>query len=345
MIPELIFSCGTGGVGKTTCSALLGIAMAFQGKNVMLVTIDPARRLADSLKIPLDSNDISTVQLPDCSGSLQAMMLDAATIFQSVAQEYTTEEEFEHLSQNRYFEFARDKMGGIQEYMAILQVMILVRSRKYDVIIIDTPPARNAIEFLESPKRIQHLFSSKGLQWLSSTSGLGALSIGKTLVAKGLRRFLGAEIISDMTEFFSLFRKVAHQLEEASQECMSLMQSRQTKFWIITTPEQQKPDALLSFIHYLKEHDFHLFGLLFNKYPNDLPSLNKTQDEILKQEPELQKTINWIREENQRAHDLANQQIKRLQFGELQKLYLPKKQLHHIDDMVQLAQILMKQID
>ncbi len=344
MTSELIFSCGKGGVGKTTCSAILGLTMAFQGKNVMLVTIDPARRLADSLKISLESNGISTVPLPDCPGSLQAMMLDSAVIFHSFAEENTTEEEFTLLSQNRYFTFARDKMGGIQEYMAILQVMILVRSEKYDVIIIDTPPAQNAIDFLEAPKRLQRLFSSKGLQWLSSSSGFGSLSIGKTLIARGLRRFLGSETISDMTNFFSLFQKVAEHLEEASLECMKLMQSEQTKFWIITTIEHQKSTELLSFLLYLKNHNFRLFGLLINKYPDALPVLTTHQEKILSAEPKIAETIRWIQEKNQREVILAKEQIILQSFELLPKFYIPKKPLHQIDDMVQLAQILMKQL-
>lgn len=344
MTTELIFSCGTGGVGKTTCSALLGIALALQGKNVMLVTIDPARRLADSLHISLQSNESSMIPLPNCSGSLEAMMLDAAHIFQSVAKEHTSEEEFQTLSQNRYFEFARDKMGGMQEYMAILQVMKLVRSKKYDIIIIDTPPARNAIEFLESPERLQHLFSSKGLQWLSSSSGLGSLSIGRSLIAKGLRRFLGSETITDMTEFFSLFQVVAKELEESSQQCMLLMKSRKTHFWIITTAEQQKPAELLSFIKYLKENQFQLFGLLLNKYPKLLPSLTREQQEHMSQDLELSKTISWIQQENQKELTVATQQVELLNLDGLPKYYLPKKQMHHIEDMVHLAHILGEQL-
>jgi arsenite-transporting ATPase len=340
---ELIFSCGTGGVGKTTCSALLGISLALQGKDIMLVTIDPARRLADSLHISLQANESSTVPLPNCSGSLEAMMLDAAAIFHSSAEELTSKEEFQLLSQNRYFEFARDKMGGIQEYMAILQVMKLVHSKKYDIIIIDTPPTRNAIEFLESPERLEHLFSSKGLQWLSSSSGLGALSIGKSLVGKGLRRFLGSETITDMTEFFSLFQTVAQELKKSSQECLLLMKSPKTHFWIITTTEQQKPAELLSFIEYLKKNQFQLFGLLLNKYPSALLPLTKEQQKHMSQDPELSQTISWIQQENQTELNIATQQVKLLHLDGLPKYYLPKSQMHNIEDMVYLANILTEQ--
>lgn len=344
MTPELIFSCGTGGVGKTTCSVLLGVALAYQGKKVIIVTIDPARRLADSLKISLEANDISAVPLSNCAGSLEAMMLDASVIFQSVSQENTTVEEFKELSHNRYFTFARDKMSGMQEYMAILQVMTFVRSQKYDAIIVDTPPARNAIEFLEAPKRLENLFSSKGLQWLSSASGLGGISISKTFVGKGLRRFLGSEIITDMTDFFSLFQKVARQLEKASQECTQFMQSSQTKFWIITTPEQQKPDELLAFIDYVKERDFQLAGLILNKYPNKLASLTQKQEDILKKNKKLSETIYWISERAQKERERAEQQAQQLNIEHTKKFYLPKQNLHQLDDVIKLALDLKKQL-
>ena len=147
-----------------------------------------------------------------------------------------------------------------------------------------------------------------------------------------------------MTDFFSLFQKVAQHLEEASLECMTLMQSEQSKFWIITTVDQQNSADFHSFLLYLKTHEFRLFGLLLNKYPNSIPALTKQQEEILHTDPKLAKTIKWIREKNEKEILLAKEQIKSHSFEQLEKFYLPKKQLHQMDDLVQLAQILMKQI-
>ena len=335
---KLIFTCGTGGVGKTTSSALLGIAWAYAGYRSILVTIDPARRLADSLHIELEGNQISTVPLPNCSGSLDAMMLDASNVFNSFAKEHSSKEAYQNLQKNRYFQFARDRMGGIQEYMAIVQMMNLVQCNEYDVIIIDTPPARNAIEFLEAPLRMSKLFSNRVMHWLSSRTGFDAFSLGKSVVSKGLRLFLGDNIITDMTEFFSLFQTIAEELNQVSVSALETMKGERTEFWLVSTPQQNKALELKEFIRYLRAEQFPLTGVIWNKYPSALSPLSDEQQQFLSTHPEFNPILSEIDAQLSFLQHLVSEQMHELELQDVQHIHIPKTKLHHINDMVQLAQ-------
>ena len=331
---KIYLTCGTGGVGKTTTSAAMGIAFAKQGLKTIILTIDPARRLADSLHLPELHNSISSVPIPNVQ--LDALMLDASKIFESFAKKHSSVAEFQELQSNRYYRFARDKMGGIQEYMAVLQMIELFDSGHYDVIVIDTPPARNAIQFLEAPQRIQQLLSRSALRWLtSSDSGLLSFSFGSNIIGKGLKRFLGAQTIADISRFFTLFSKVAQQLEQSAETCASVLSGNSAHFWLVTVPSLSNDIETLTFVKYIIEQRYNFSGIICNKMPALPKKQTVEQQQYLQENPSLQSVINHIEDRSVREYREAQQHINNLKFqSDTTVLTIPK--LQHLDSLAEL---------
>ena len=283
MSTQVIFMCGTGGVGKTTTSVAMAMAEARAGKRCVLLTIDPAQRLADALHLDMEGNIATEIPLPeDCTGQLSAMMLDAGQAFDDFSRQHTSPVTWNKLADNRYFLFAKQKMGGIQEMMAVMKMMELVDTGLYDSIVIDTPPAQNAQQFFDAPDKIQHLFSNSGLQWLTSRStGFASMNFAKGIIAKGLNFFLGSETIGDIGDFFTLFKQSAVALEAMADRGNALLMHPNTQYWLVEVPNRrlQQLDALKES---LEAKNISITGRLLNKTPIDLPAIpeNGTSPEI-----------------------------------------------------------------
>lgn len=272
MSTQVVFMCGTGGVGKTTTSVAMAMNEARQGRRCVLLTIDPAQRLADALHLEMAGNVATEVPLPEeCAGHLWAMMLDAGGAFEDFSRQHTPVHTWSKLSKNRYFQFAKDKMGGIQEMMAVMKMMELVDTGLYDTIIVDTPPAQNAQQFFEAPEKIQHLFSSSGLQWLTSkSSGFASMNFAKSIISKGLNFFLGSETIGEISDFFGLFKQSAIALEEMAHHCQQLLVDSNTQYWLIEVPNRRL-QQLKALQETLESKDIQITGRLLNKTPITLP--------------------------------------------------------------------------
>ncbi len=274
MSTNIIFICGTGGVGKTTTSVAMAMHQARQGKRCMLLTIDPAQRLADALHLSMVGNLASSVPLPkECAGKMWAMMLDATLAFETFSKQHTSEKTWHTLSTNRYFQFAKGKMGGIQEMMAVMKMMELVNTGLYDVIVVDTPPAQNSQQFFDAPEKIQHLFSNSGLQWLTSkSSGFASINFAKSIIAKGLNFFLGSETIAEISDFFELFQQSAIELEKVAKECQHMLTASGTEYWLIEVPNRRL-QQLEDFTSALTAKNISITGRLLNKTPIALPPI------------------------------------------------------------------------
>ena len=268
MSTQVIFMCGTGGVGKTTTSVAMAMAEARAGRQCVLLTIDPAQRLADALHLKMKGNVATKILLPEtCSGTLWAMTLDAGAAFETFSQQHTSPQTWNNLKDNRYFQFASGKMGGIQEMMAVMKMIELIDMGCFDTIVIDTPPAQNAQQFFDAPEKIQHLFSSSGLQWLTSkSSGFASLNIAKSIISKGLNFFLGAETITEISDFFGLFKQSAIALENMAQRGNAVLSHPQTQYWLVEVPNRRlrQLDALKE---NLESKNIRITGRLLNKAP------------------------------------------------------------------------------
>ena len=306
---RLYFTCGTGGVGKTTTAAALGIALAKTGLRTIILTIDPARRLADSLHLPTLKNKRANV--PISTGHLEAMMLDAGEIFENFAQRHSTAQEFAQLGNNRYYQFARDKMSGIQEYMAILQVIELVQSKEFEAIVIDTPPSRNAIDFLQAPDRIRNLLSKSALRWLKRRD-FGLLSMGGNVLTGIFKRVLGQETIQDIAQFFTLFSSVANALEASAEICQGLIKSPESHFWLVNSAQNPTSSETEAFLDFITEERYPLRGMICNRMPAPVPPLTNSHIQQLNSTPELKKDVLWIEEQATAEYKNIQRQIDKL---------------------------------
>nr|MBA3350041.1 ArsA family ATPase [Actinomycetota bacterium] len=213
---EVIVCAGSGGVGKTTIAASIALRAALQGKKAAVLTIDPARRLATSLGLKELANHPVKVNRRkftaaglDPIGELHAMMLDTKTTFDEVVLQYApTRAQAERIIANRFYRNISSTLSGTQEYMAMEKLYELHSSKEYDVLVIDTPPTRNALDFLDSPRRLTDFFESRMLRWFLipyMKAGGGIMRVANVAATTFLRlvkRMVGGEVLQDTAEFF-----------------------------------------------------------------------------------------------------------------------------------------------
>ncbi|MED5374517.1 MAG: ArsA-related P-loop ATPase [Myxococcota bacterium] len=244
MTPRVIVCCGSGGVGKTTTSAAMALGLALRGKRVAVLTIDPARRLADSLSVGPLSNDPQRVPLDGLSGApgghLDAMMLDMKSTWDGVVERFAPSPKArQRILDNRYYQLASTRLAGSHEYMAMQRLLELYESREWDIILLDTPPTRHAMEFLSAPQRMAGLFDEGVMHWLSlprNTRGFKALERGSEMVTSILKRLIGAGTMGDIAEFFDAMQDLWGGFQERSQAVDALLGSEETRFLLVTTP-------------------------------------------------------------------------------------------------------------
>lgn len=265
--------CGSGGVGKTTLSAALALKAALAGQRVAVLTIDPARRLADSLDIGTIGNTPRRVPIegvnPKATGALDAVMLDAKATFDDLVRRFSSSpERAEAILSNHYYQVTSTRLGGIHEYMAMIRLQDLVESGTYDLVVLDTPPTRHALEFLTSPDRLDAVLDEGVLRWLilpSSKSGWRALELGSEAVAKVLRRLVGYGTVGEIAHFFELTRELASAIAQRTAHVRAQLSSPATRFYLVTSPSPVARDEALFFLQVLSERKLPFGGFLVNR--------------------------------------------------------------------------------
>lgn len=273
MTCQVVICCGSGGVGKTTVSAALAVKWALRGKRVAVLTIDPARRLADSLSIGALSNTAKAVPLDGLGGEpgghLDAMMLDAKKTFDElVGRLASSEAAAQRILENRYYRFASARLGGSHEYMAMERLLGLAESGQYDIVVLDTPPTRQALDFLRAPDRMAGLMDQGVLRWLTMPARKGgwrALEMGSEAVAKVLKRLLGQGTIGEIAEFFDAFLNVGDGMNARSKAVHALLRAPKTRFLLVTSPATTVQKEALLFLRLLVEKDMPFGGFVINR--------------------------------------------------------------------------------
>ena len=273
MSARVIICCGSGGVGKTTVSAALAARFAREGLRVAVLTIDPARRLADSLGIGELTNTPRRVPLdrvvPDSTGHLDAMMLDAKSTFDEMVRRWSPDaESAERVLANRYYQAASTRLGGSHEYMAMERLLQLWKGGDYDVVVLDTPPTRHALDFLKAPDRMSGLMDQGVLRWLvmpKTRGGWRALEFGSEAVARVLKRLVGRGVIGEIAEFFDAFRGLADRMRDRSLEVRNLLRDPHTRFLLVTSPAPTARAEALYFLDVLKTEKMPFGGFVVNR--------------------------------------------------------------------------------
>jgi anion-transporting ArsA/GET3 family ATPase len=276
---EVIVCAGAGGVGKTTVAAAIGLRAAIDGKKTAVLTIDPAKRLASSLGLKDLSNEPTKVNKRkftaagiEPKGELWAMMLDTKTTFDEVVMQYApTPEQAERIIANRFYRNISGTLSGTQEYMAMEKLYELYGDGKYDLIVIDTPPTRNALDFLDAPRRMTDFFESKILRWFLlpyMKAGGGVMRVANVAAVTFLRvvkRIVGAEVLEDTAEFFGNLEGMYEGFKQRARDVAALLKSNVTSFVVVTSPYADSVTEATYFAARLDESDLPFGALVVNR--------------------------------------------------------------------------------
>jgi anion-transporting ArsA/GET3 family ATPase len=267
---------GSGGVGKTTTSAAIAVAMATRGMKVAVLTIDPAKRLADSLGLEELGNAPRQVDLlmptggEDCSGDgeLWALMLDSKATFDDLIETYSPDEEArDRILNNRIYRQISGALAGSQEYMAMEKLYELDTEGNYDLLILDTPPSRNALDFLDAPQRVTQFIEGRAMRLFIRPTGLGARVAGRgfSVVSSVLRRLTGSDLIADLSEFFSAMAGLLGGFRERAERVEALLSDERSTFLVVTGPAGEPIEEAAYLRQKLAEGGLPLGGLIVNR--------------------------------------------------------------------------------
>jgi anion-transporting ArsA/GET3 family ATPase len=277
---EICICAGSGGVGKTTTSAAIALGLARRGQRVAVVTIDPARRLATSLGLEELDNEPRLVDPEllasegggEVSGELWAMMLDAKRTFDELIIRLAPDERTqEEVLGNRIYQELSSAVAGSQEFTAVAKLYDLHRSGRFDVIVLDTPPSRNALDFLDAPTRLIQFFEGRALRVFLTPTGLATRLVGRgaSMVFSIFSRVAGVDLMSDLSVFFRALGGLIDGFRERANGVAALLRDPATTFLIITSPEREPSEEAIFFHQKLVEADMPFGGLIVNRVHGD----------------------------------------------------------------------------
>ncbi len=267
---DVIVCCGSGGVGKTTTAAVLGIEAARRGRRVVVVTIDPARRLADALGLSAGlTGDPQLITLPEAStGELWAMMLDTPAMFDKVVRANAADsEQADRIVQNRFYRNMADALSGTQEFMASEALHELHGDERFDLVIVDTPPSRNALDFLDAPGVLTRFLDHKAfkLLMLPTRTGLKMLSAATQPLLKAIGRVVGSEVLADTVAFFQSFAGMESGFRDRADAVEQLLREETTKFVLVASPQHDTVVEAVWFAEQLVAHRFVVSAAVVNR--------------------------------------------------------------------------------
>jgi anion-transporting ArsA/GET3 family ATPase len=264
---NVVVCCGSGGVGKTTSAAALAVHAARLGRRACVVTIDPARRLADALGLGELTNEPRRVE-GDWPGELWALMLDTKSTFDALVTKYASSpEQAERILENRFYRNVSGALGGTQEYMAMEKLHELHSTGQFDLIVIDTPPTRNALDFLDAPRRLTRLLDNRIFRLLimPTSSYLRAVSAATQRVLRTIARVVGAEVVDDAVAFFEAFEGMEQGFRDRAQAVIALLSDDATAFVVVASPRRDATQEAVFFAEKLIEAGLGVDGVIVNR--------------------------------------------------------------------------------
>jgi anion-transporting ArsA/GET3 family ATPase len=266
---------GSGGVGKTTTAAAVALGLAARGRRVAVVTIDPARRLASSLGLEQLGNEPRLIepghfarQRIEVPGELWAMMLDPKRTFDELIELLAPDPKtYEDILGNRMYQELSGAVAGSQEFTAVAKLYELDSSGRFDAIVLDTPPTRNALDFLDAPRRLTAFFEGRALKLLTAPTGAAAAltARGGSLVFSALRRVTGVDLLGDLSEFLRVLGSVVDGFTERAEAVGRLLADPATTFLLVTSPEPTPVEEAIFFRRRLADAGLPFGGLIVNR--------------------------------------------------------------------------------
>ena len=268
---SVVVCCGSGGVGKTTTAAVIAMAAARAGRRSVVVTIDPARRLADALGLEGLTNTpsrIEGVSSLDGSGEMWAMMLDTKATFDGLVQRYSADPtQATRILDNAFYQNISGSLSGTQEYMASEKLYELAVEGDYDLVVVDTPPTRNALDFIDAPQRLAHFLSHPLYRvFMTPTRGLvRAVNVAAQALTRSIAKVVGAEVIGDAIAFFAAFEGMEAGFAERAGRVEQLLGDPATAFVLVASPKADTVAEASYFAGRLHEHDIDVRALVINR--------------------------------------------------------------------------------
>ena len=272
---HIIVCTGSGGVGKTTSAAALALRAAELGRRTIVCTIDPARRLAQSMGLEELGGDPKLVPLPagrsKGKGELWAMMLDMKSTFDQMVLEMTTPERAEKIFENPFYHHISSTLAGTQEYMAMEKLWELHEEGRWELIVIDTPPTRSALDFLDAPRRLTDFLEGRFLRLLmlpymkAGKTGLRVINFGTRVALRAVTRITGSDLFADVADFFQQFEGMYETFKQRSKRVRELLVARRTAFLVVTAPTEPSLKEARYFSERLTNEKIPLGGVIVNR--------------------------------------------------------------------------------
>jgi anion-transporting ArsA/GET3 family ATPase len=305
--PSLIVVVGAGGVGKTTLAAALGLNSAAAGRNTLVMTFDPSQRLKDTLGVGARAEDRDVEVKTDTAGRLAASLLDARRTFDRLVRRYAPDEQAAaRILGNRFYQHLAGNLAGVLEYMAVERLFEVAGDGRYDRIILDTPPTRQALDFLQAPERIVGFLDSGAVkiglhQWFDAKGRVKATA-RVPLVGRRIESFLdeiiGLDLLRDLAEFFQAFGPLYDGFRERAHEVQRLLRSPDTLFLLVTRPAEEAIPESSFFARQLIESGHHLGPLVVNMVN---PSVDVDSAALPTEAAEGIRLLKWLGERDQRG--------------------------------------------
>ena len=268
---RVVVCCGSGGVGKTTTAAVIGIEAARRGRRVVVVTIDPTRRLADALGLPDGlSGRPERVPLDHIigDGELWAMMLDTPAMFERVVRANAGDaEQADRIVENRFYQNIAGALSGTQEYMASEALHELHADERFDLVVVDTPPSRNALDFLEAPGVLARFLDHTAfrLMMVPTRTGFRVLSVATQPVLRAIGRVVGSDVLTDAVAFFQAFAGMDVGFRKRAEEVTALLHDDRTKFLVVSSPQHDTVAEAAWFADQIADQGFGVAATVVNR--------------------------------------------------------------------------------
>jgi anion-transporting ArsA/GET3 family ATPase len=279
---------GSGGAGKTTTSAAIALGMAALGARVAVVTIDPARRLANALGLEELGNEPGRVESDrlafdglEIRGELWAMMLDPKRTFDELIDRIAPDEaRAAEIKANRVYGELSTAVSGSQEFTAIAKLYDLASEGDFDLLVLDTPPSRNALDFLDAPRRLTSFLEGRALKAFMRPTGVGMRVLGRGALPllAGLRRITGLDLISDLSTFFQLLGDMTADFSARAAQVQKLLTASTTAFVLVTSAQSPQIDEAIWFRRTLEENGLPFAGVVVNRVHHDLLGDTEPED-------------------------------------------------------------------
>ena len=271
MTPRFVIVCGSGGVGKTTASAAIGLRAARAGERVLVVTVDPARRLAQALGLGEIGHDAADVPV-DGGGRLQVAMLDTKAGWDALIRRHARDKATaERVLRNPLYANITARFVNSHDYIAMEQVHELSRSAEYDLVVIDTPPSRNALDLLDAPRKMREFFGGRLIQWLTLPYKSRVLTIASRPFLHIADRLLGATFLGDISEFFALLQTMEKGFVSRATETDRLLSSASVTTVIVASGEPESTDEADHLARELARRNMTLASVVVNRVVEDVP--------------------------------------------------------------------------